>query len=252
MWHSERNGSATEPMRFLQFWILPDTPNLEPSVQQQSFTEEERRNRLLRVAGPRAGRPGSDPPGRFGARRVDRSEHRGHALARRGARSLRLPHSGRRPVRRGARSRRVLRPGSSTSRRSAFAPTKPSELILVDLPMRWTPVGVWAGVSRPLVRSRARTGQGSRSPSVRHRTPTRMAAADEADDEPGRLAAGTRPGVAEGVGPSVLGGRLAGPMAPASRAGHQHGVVAELGGVGRVQVHKAAVVGGHPCPRWCR
>ena len=23
MWHSERNGSATEPMRFLQFWILP-------------------------------------------------------------------------------------------------------------------------------------------------------------------------------------------------------------------------------------
>ena len=32
MLHSERNGSATEPMRFLQFWILPDTPNLEPSV----------------------------------------------------------------------------------------------------------------------------------------------------------------------------------------------------------------------------
>src|SRR2546423_11243767 len=52
MWHSERNGSGTEPMRFLQFWILPDTPDLEPSVQQRSFSEDERRNRLLRVAGP--------------------------------------------------------------------------------------------------------------------------------------------------------------------------------------------------------
>src|SRR5437660_830769 len=57
MWHSERNGSATEPMRFLQFWILPDTPNLEPSVQQRSFSEDERTNQLLRVAGPRPDDP---------------------------------------------------------------------------------------------------------------------------------------------------------------------------------------------------
>ena len=28
-----------------------------------------------------------------------------------------------------------------------FRGAQPSELILVDLPMRWTPVGVWAGVS---------------------------------------------------------------------------------------------------------
>jgi hypothetical protein len=53
--HSERNGSATEPMRFLQFWILPDTPSLEPGLEQRQFTEEDRRDRLLRVVGPDGG-----------------------------------------------------------------------------------------------------------------------------------------------------------------------------------------------------
>jgi quercetin 2,3-dioxygenase len=50
--HSERNGSATEPMRFLQFWILPDTPSLTPGVEQRQFTREDRRNRWLPVLGP--------------------------------------------------------------------------------------------------------------------------------------------------------------------------------------------------------
>jgi len=54
--HSERNGSATEPMRFLQFWILPDTPELDPSVEQRQFTREDRRNRFLPVIGPKGGR----------------------------------------------------------------------------------------------------------------------------------------------------------------------------------------------------
>jgi len=49
--HSERNGSATEPMRFLQFWILPDTPSLPPAVEQRQFTREQRRNRWLPVLG---------------------------------------------------------------------------------------------------------------------------------------------------------------------------------------------------------
>jgi redox-sensitive bicupin YhaK (pirin superfamily) len=53
--HSERNGSATEPMRFLQFWILPDTPSLTPSVEQRQFTREERWNRWLPVLGPQGG-----------------------------------------------------------------------------------------------------------------------------------------------------------------------------------------------------
>jgi redox-sensitive bicupin YhaK (pirin superfamily) len=53
--HSERNGSATEPMRFLQFWILPDTPSLAPSVEQRQFTRADRHNRLLQVIGPAGG-----------------------------------------------------------------------------------------------------------------------------------------------------------------------------------------------------
>lgn len=49
--HSERNGSATEPMRFLQFWILPDRPGLPPSIEQRQFTREDRADRLLQVVG---------------------------------------------------------------------------------------------------------------------------------------------------------------------------------------------------------
>ncbi|HXY73377.1 MAG TPA: pirin family protein [Actinomycetota bacterium] len=56
-WHSEQNGSQTEPMRFIQIWILPAESGLPPSVEQRVFTTEERTNRLLRViSGPaRAG-----------------------------------------------------------------------------------------------------------------------------------------------------------------------------------------------------
>src|SRR5438093_12566258 len=53
--HSERNASATEPIRFLQFWILPDTPSLTPTVEQRQFTPEERRNRWHRVVTPTGG-----------------------------------------------------------------------------------------------------------------------------------------------------------------------------------------------------
>lgn len=53
--HSERNGSSTEPMRFLQFWILPDTPSLPPSLEQRQFTGGDRRNTLRKVIGPEGG-----------------------------------------------------------------------------------------------------------------------------------------------------------------------------------------------------
>jgi hypothetical protein len=54
-YHSEQNASADEPMRFIQIWILPDTPDLEPSVEQQVFTTEDRTDRLLEVVGPGGG-----------------------------------------------------------------------------------------------------------------------------------------------------------------------------------------------------
>ncbi|GIV00324.1 MAG: quercetin 2,3-dioxygenase [Actinomycetota bacterium] len=48
-WHSEQNASETEPMRFIQMWILPAERGLEPSVEQRVFTTEDRTDRLLEV-----------------------------------------------------------------------------------------------------------------------------------------------------------------------------------------------------------
>lgn len=48
-WHSEQNASATEPMRFIQIWIMPTERGLAPGVEQKVFTREDRTGRLLRV-----------------------------------------------------------------------------------------------------------------------------------------------------------------------------------------------------------
>ena len=53
--HSEQNASDSKPMRFIQIWILPDTAGLPPGVEQRVFTREDRTNRLLRVIGPEGG-----------------------------------------------------------------------------------------------------------------------------------------------------------------------------------------------------
>ena len=50
--HSERNHSQTEPMQFLQLWILPARRGLEPAVEQRQYAEADRRNRLLRILKP--------------------------------------------------------------------------------------------------------------------------------------------------------------------------------------------------------
>jgi redox-sensitive bicupin YhaK (pirin superfamily) len=48
-WHSEQNASETEPMRFIQMWIVPSRQGLEPGVEQKVFTTEDRTDSLLRV-----------------------------------------------------------------------------------------------------------------------------------------------------------------------------------------------------------
>jgi redox-sensitive bicupin YhaK (pirin superfamily) len=50
--HSERNHSQTEPMQFLQMWILPDRRGLRPGVEQVQYTAEDRYNRLLQILRP--------------------------------------------------------------------------------------------------------------------------------------------------------------------------------------------------------
>jgi redox-sensitive bicupin YhaK (pirin superfamily) len=57
--HSEKNGSADEPMRFIQFWILPSTRGLETRVQQRQHSVEDRTDRWLQIMGP-AGTDGLD------------------------------------------------------------------------------------------------------------------------------------------------------------------------------------------------
>ncbi len=51
-YHSEQNGSETEPLRFIQVWVIPRETGLEPGVERRQTTAEERTNRLLRVIGP--------------------------------------------------------------------------------------------------------------------------------------------------------------------------------------------------------
>jgi redox-sensitive bicupin YhaK (pirin superfamily) len=62
MEHSERNHSQTEPMRFIQMWIMPSKRGLPPSVEQRSFSPEERRNRFRPVLVPAPGFGGKDAP----------------------------------------------------------------------------------------------------------------------------------------------------------------------------------------------
>ena len=52
--HSEFNPSGTEPVHFLQVWILPDQPGLAPSYEQRSLPAAG-----LRLVGSRDGREGS-------------------------------------------------------------------------------------------------------------------------------------------------------------------------------------------------
>jgi quercetin 2,3-dioxygenase len=56
--HSEFNPSATEPLRFLQIWILPRAEGLAPGYEQKSFPVAERRGRMRLVGSP-DGREGS-------------------------------------------------------------------------------------------------------------------------------------------------------------------------------------------------
>jgi len=56
--HSEFNASATEPVHFLQIWIIPEKKGLKPGYEQKTFSAEEKRGKL-RLVGSRDGRDGS-------------------------------------------------------------------------------------------------------------------------------------------------------------------------------------------------
>jgi hypothetical protein len=56
--HSEFNASDSDPVHFLQIWILPEEKGLAPGYEQRTFAAEEK-NGKLRLVGSRDGREGS-------------------------------------------------------------------------------------------------------------------------------------------------------------------------------------------------
>ncbi|MBA3728914.1 MAG: pirin family protein [Actinobacteria bacterium] len=141
-WHSEQNASQTEPMRFIQIWILPDTAGLPPGVEQRRFTREDRTNRLLKVIGPEGDsvvkvhqdasvHVASLEPGVEVAHPLG-SERGAYAYLIEGA--ARLDDQ---DVSTGDAAK-VLE-----QEQLRIRAREPSELILVDVPMRFERVGVW-------------------------------------------------------------------------------------------------------------
>jgi redox-sensitive bicupin YhaK (pirin superfamily) len=147
--HSERNGSATDELRFLQFWILPASPSGTSTVQQRQHSTAERTNHWLQVMGP-----AGDESARLSlslrqdARVWVSRVLQGEALERHtGADRLGYFYviSGRAEVggHELAAGDAAVLPGGSTVSPAAL---EHAELILVDVPQTWTPVGVWAGM----------------------------------------------------------------------------------------------------------
>ena len=56
--HSEYNASQTEPVHFLQIWIIPNKTGLAPGYEQRAFPFDEQRNNWTLI-GSEAGRNGS-------------------------------------------------------------------------------------------------------------------------------------------------------------------------------------------------
>jgi quercetin 2,3-dioxygenase len=140
--HSEQNPSTTEPMEFLQLWILPDTAGLPPDLQQRQFLKDDRTDRLLKVIGPKPN----------DAIRVHQDAAVYVAALSPG---VTVEHE----FRPGRGGYLYLIEGNATVNTDAITTEDAikihdepslrieadtaSELLLVDVPLRFTPVGVW-------------------------------------------------------------------------------------------------------------
>jgi quercetin 2,3-dioxygenase len=142
--HSEQNASQDEPMRFIQIWILPDTAGLDPQVEQRAFTLEDRTDRLLKVIGPEGGDVVTV--------HQDAAVHVARLTS-----GVEVTHS----IADGRGVYVYLIDGAATfdeegvvtgdAAKVTHQPelriraSAPSELILVDVPMTFEPVGIWRG-----------------------------------------------------------------------------------------------------------
>jgi redox-sensitive bicupin YhaK (pirin superfamily) len=142
--HSEQNASKTEPMRFIQIWILPETAGLPPAVEQRVFTHEDRTNRLLRVIGPEGGdvvKVHQDAAVHLAS--LAPGVEVTHAIGEgRGAYVYLIDGAATfdgQDVATGDAAKVTDQSGLRIRARDQ------SELILVDVPMKFEPVGIWRG-----------------------------------------------------------------------------------------------------------
>ena len=141
--HSEQNGSKTEPMEFLQLCILPDVADLQPGLQQHQFSKDDRTGRLLKAIGPdekdvvkvhqdasvylAALDPGQQVSHTFAAGRG------GYLYLIDGSLNLNQDQLS------SGDAAKIMDPVEVR-----LAADAASELLLVDVPLRYSPVGVWA------------------------------------------------------------------------------------------------------------
>ncbi len=141
--HSELNASETEPMRFIQIWILPDTAGLPPGVEQRVFTTEERTNRLLKVIGPEGGEVVKiHQDASVHVVRLEPGVEVSHPIGSgRGVYAYLIEGAA-------AFSGEELTTGDAAKVTDeaalAIRASQTSELILVDVPMTFEPVGIWS------------------------------------------------------------------------------------------------------------
>lgn len=141
--HSERNASETQPMRFIQFWILPSDPALPTRVQQHQYEVDDRADRWLQIMGP-VGEEGLDlaQDARVRVSRLSAGRsltHRfgddrgGYVYVIDGAAAFDEHEliTGDAAMIEGLHELLVVAGGGT-------------ELILVDVPLRFRPTGVWA------------------------------------------------------------------------------------------------------------
>jgi redox-sensitive bicupin YhaK (pirin superfamily) len=143
--HSEKNGSADEGLRFIQFWILPSVTGLETRVQQRQYTLEDRTNGWLQIMGP-VGTDGLDlsQDARALVAHLTAGERLAHAFAS-GRGGYLYVIDGRVEVdgeRLGTGDAIKVERQADLSMTTELA----AELILIDVPLEFTAVGVWSGV----------------------------------------------------------------------------------------------------------
>lgn len=142
--HSEKNGSADESLRFIQFWILPSATDLETRVQQRQYRLEDRTDRWLQIMGP-AGTEGLDLSQDASAlvAHLTAGKSLEHAFGP-GRGGYLYVIDGRLDV-----DGEQLRTGDAIKVEDeadlSITTDLGAEIILIEAPLEFTPVGVWAG-----------------------------------------------------------------------------------------------------------